>query len=96
MENMCQEKRGPERFGLGLPLIVDGTRSGVVRDLSAAGIAFSSPKAYMTGTVLDLVLEHPTPAGEILQLRAEATVVRWECQGEEYTVGARLTTPFTE
>jgi hypothetical protein len=93
---MHEEKRGPDRFGLGLPLIVDGTAVGVVKDISATGIAFSSPKAYMTGTVVDLVLEHPTPAGEILQLRAEATVVRWERMGEEYTIGARLRKPFME
>jgi hypothetical protein len=93
---MQQNQRGPERFGLGLPLVVDGVRVGVIRDLSANGIAFSSSKAIMTGTVLDLLLEHPAPGGDTVQLRAEATVVRWEQADDGYTIGARLTAPFQE
>jgi hypothetical protein len=93
---MHNDQRGPERFGLGLPLVVDGERVGVVRDLSANGIAFSSSKAYMTGSLLDLLLEHPSPGGDVVQLRAEATVVRWEQDADGYTIGARLTTPFQE
>jgi hypothetical protein len=93
---MQKNQRGPERFGLGLPLVVDGVRVGVIIDLSSNGVAFSAPKAYMAGTVLDLLLEHPTPQGDTVQLRAEATVVRWEQADHGYTIGARLTAPFQE
>jgi hypothetical protein len=93
---MALEQRGPERFGLGLPLTVDGELAGTIRDLSATGISFHAAKAYMAGTVVELAVEHPSPSGDTILLRAQATVVRWEQSGDGYTMGAQLAAPFME
>lgn len=93
---MHKETRGPERFGLGLPLTVDGAHVGVIRDLSSSGISFTSTKAYAVGDLVDLLIEHPAPGGDTVQLRAEATVVRAEPARDGYTIGAHLSAPFQE
>lgn len=83
----------PEPVWTRLPLVVNGTRVGVIHDLSTNGIAFAAATAYMAGTELDLLIETPSPDGSV-RLRAQATVVRWERAGSGYTIGARIHRPF--
>lgn len=81
-------RRRAERFGVEMPVSVDG-RAGTTQDLSSSGLSFVSEQPYEPGAHVEVVIEYLLD-GHQYPLRCDAEVVRVEpCEGG-YRVGARL------
>ena len=86
------DRRVAERFAAWMPLHVNG-HEGTTQDLSATGISFQSDEPLEVGACVEIVIDYLLD-GHQYPLRCEAEVVRVEREGDCYTVGARLCTPF--
>lgn len=89
-----RDQRAAERFGVGLPYMLDG-HEGQTCDLSATGLSFCSETPYAVGTIVDLTLRYGLD-GHNFPLRCEVEVVRVEPDGDRFHVAARLSRPFFE
>lgn len=86
------EKRAAERFGVNMPVRVEGHET-VTQDLSASGIAFESDRPYAPGDRIQVTIEYLMD-GHDYPLSCDAVVVRCEANGSMYSVGARLLVPL--
>jgi hypothetical protein len=88
------DHRSAPRFDVQMPVQLAGA-AGVTHDLSTSGLCFESPRAYVPGERVAIVIEYLLD-GHNYPLRCQAQVVRCQLQGTRYLVGARLLSPMAE
>lgn len=89
------DKRLAERFGLALPITLEG-EEGATHDLSASGVLFESSYAPEIGAQVDLNLQYLVD-GHHFNLACRGEVVRVERHGDNFNIAVHLSPPlFTE
>lgn len=87
--------RAGERFGLALPITMEGTDNaeGETHDLSESGILFETEAEPQVGSRIDLTLRYSLD-GQEMHHRCQVQVVRVERVGSKVNVAARLLSPL--
>lgn len=86
------EQRSSERFGLALPITMEGEDC-ASHDLSATGLLLESASAPLVGATVDLTLEYQR-RGQEHHLACQGQVVRVERLPRGYNIGVRLSAPL--
>jgi hypothetical protein len=86
-------RRRAERFGVEMPVSVDG-RAGTTQDLSSSGLSFLSDQEYAPGSRVEVVIEYLLD-GHQYPLRCQAEVVRVDPCESGFRIGARLSAQST-
>jgi hypothetical protein len=87
-----REQRAAERFGVGLPYVLDGEEGQTV-DLSATGLSFESSTCHSVGSILELSIRYGLD-GHNFPMQCQVEVIRVEPAGPRFMVAARFCRPF--
>lgn len=92
MQDVQPQQRSAERFGLALPITMEGEECSS-HDISATGLLLESPAAPPLGTSVALSLQYRS-RGRDFTLDCRGEVVRVEKHGENYNIAVRLAEPL--
>jgi hypothetical protein len=84
-------KKRATRVKASIPLITEDGISGLITDISTAGMLFELPEKREPGSVISFSIELKTPGGP-LKLTGEGEVVRVEEEGGKFRVAAKTIT----
>ncbi len=85
-------QRAAERFGLALPITMEGEEC-ASHDISATGVLLECPAAPELGATVSLTLQYRAE-GQDFSLDCLGEVVRVERHGENYNIAVRLSEPL--
>lgn len=85
-------QRTAERFGLALPITMEGEEC-ASHDISATGVLLECPAAPEVGATVSLTLQYRA-AGQEFHLDCRGEVVRAERHGENWNIAVRLSEPL--
>jgi hypothetical protein len=88
----AQRERSAPRFGLALPITMEGEEC-AVHDLSATGVLLESAAAPDLGAHVSLSLQYQNEGREF-SLGCRGEVVRVERHGENFNIAVRLDEPL--
>lgn len=94
MRKQPLQERSAERFGLAMPVTVDGMAC-ACHDISATGLLLQCPAPLAPGARVSLTLQYDSD-GQPLALDCTAEVVRLEQHGDSWNVAVRLDEPLFE
>lgn len=94
MQDVQPCQRSAERFGLALPVTMEG-ESCACHDISATGLLVEAGHAPEVGTVVSLDLRYDLQ-GEPFHVHCTGRVVRVERHGDSHNVAVRLDQPLFE
>jgi hypothetical protein len=89
------DPRRAQRFGLALPITMEGTTDAFTHDISPDGILFEAESPPELGAVVSLQLSYRVGTRDFGLVR-EGKVVRVERHGDNYNVAVRLSRPLFE
>jgi hypothetical protein len=92
MQEAQQRQRSAERFGLALPITMEGEECSS-HDISATGVLLESSAAPALGATVSLMLQYRTEGREF-SLDCVGEVVRVERHGDNYNIAVRLAEPL--
>ena len=92
MQQSQQRQRSAERFGLALPITMEGEEC-ASHDISATGVLLETAAAPPLGASVSLTLQYRAE-GNDLSLDCRGKVVRVERHGENYNIAVRLDEPL--
>ena len=85
-------QRAAERFGLALPITMEGEEC-ASHDISATGVLLECPAAPELGATVSLALQYRAE-GQDFSLGCRGEVVRVERHGDNYNIAVRLSQPL--
>jgi hypothetical protein len=85
-------QRSAERFGLALPITMEGEECSS-HDISATGVLLECPAAPPLGSQVALTLQYRAE-GQEFSLGCSGEVVRVERHGENFNIAVRLAEPL--
>jgi hypothetical protein len=94
MQDVQHCQRSADRFGLALPVTMEG-QACACHDISATGVLLEARQAPDVGSIVSLEL-HYDLEGEPLHVQSRGRVVRVERHGDSYNVAVRLDQPLFE
>lgn len=92
MQEAQHRPRSAERFGLALPITMEGEEC-ASHDISATGVLLECPAAPELGAAVALILQYKAE-GRDFNLECSGDVVRVERHGENYNIAVRLHQPL--
>jgi hypothetical protein len=92
MEHAHFRERSADRFGLALPITMEGEEC-AIHDISATGVLLESTQAPELGAQVALTLQYQAE-GRPFALDCSGQVVRVERHGENYNIAVRLNQPL--
>ena len=92
MQDAQQRQRSAERFGLALPITMEGEECSS-HDISATGVLLEASQAPALGASVALTLQYRCDGREF-SLDCRGEVVRVERHGENYNIAVRLAEPL--
>lgn len=92
MQDTQQRQRSAERFGLALPITMEGEECSS-HDISATGVLLESPAAPALGAQVSLMLQYRSD-GRDFTLDCVGEVVRVERHGDNFNIAVRLSEPL--
>ncbi|WBY01792.1 PilZ domain-containing protein [Ramlibacter tataouinensis] len=92
MQDGQQSQRAAERFGLALPITMEGEEC-ASHDISATGVLLECPAAPALGATVSLTLQYRAE-GQEFSLDCRGEVVRVQRHGENWNIAVRLSKPL--
>ena len=92
MQDAQPRQRSAERFGLALPITMEGEECSS-HDISATGVLLESPAAPALGACVSLTLQYRAE-GRDFRVDCSGEVVRVERHGDNYNIAVRLAEPL--
>lgn len=92
MQEGQPRQRSAERFGLALPITMEGEEC-ATHDISATGVLLETASAPALGATVELKLQYRS-AGREHSLDCSGKVVRVERHGENYNIAVKLSAPL--
>lgn len=92
MQEIQQRQRSAQRFGLALPITMEGEEC-ACHDISATGLLLEAAQAQALGARVALTLQY-TADGRPLHVDCAGQVVRVERHGEGFNIAVRLDEPL--
>ncbi len=92
MQDTQTRQRGADRFGLALPITLEGEEC-ACQDISATGVLVEAAKAPQLGAQVAMSLQYEAE-GRPFNLDCSGRVVRVERHGENYNIAVRLDEPL--
>ena len=92
MQDVQPCQRSAERFGLALPITMEGEEC-ACHDISATGVLLEAPQAQEVGAQVALSLQYDL-AGTPFHLDCRGRVVRVEQHGDTFNIAVKLDQPL--
>ena len=92
MQDVQFRERSADRFGLALPITMEGEEC-AMHDISATGVLLEASQAPAVGSQVALSLQYQTE-GRPFRLDCAGEVVRVERRGEGFNIAVRLNEPL--
>jgi hypothetical protein len=92
MQDAQLRQRSADRFGLALPITMEGEEC-ACHDISATGVLLESSQAPALGTQVELSLQYQAE-GRPFSVDCRGQVVRVERHGENFNIAVRLDEPL--
>lgn len=92
MQDVQPCQRSAERFGLALPIKMEGDEC-ACHDISATGVLLESPQAQQVGAQVSLSLQYDVD-GAPFNLDCTGRVVRVEQHGDNFNIAVQLDEPL--
>jgi len=92
MQDSQPRQRSAQRFGLALPITMEGEEC-ASHDISATGVLLEAPAAPSLGSRVSLTLQYRAE-GRDLSMDCAGRVVRVERHGDNYNIAVRLERPL--
>ncbi len=93
MQDVQLRQRSAERFGLALPITMEGEPC-ASHDISATGLLLESPVAAEVGASVALTLQYRAEDHQQRRMEFSGEVVRVERHGDNFNIAVRLHQPL--